>query len=182
MLFGRRNKQPLWSKILTWLWPRKGFRRAALYIWHRVARLPGTEHSIAAGFASGAAVSFTPFLGLHFLMGFALAWIVRGNLLASAIGTAIGNPWTFPLIFALTGNIGSAILGYDVTAAVPVWSWDALFDAPLEYLASFFPLAFPLLVGGAPLGAAVWVIVYFVFKKMLASNRKRRQARKNKIS
>ncbi|MEX0299493.1 MAG: DUF2062 domain-containing protein, partial [Kordiimonas sp.] len=80
MLFSPKNRPSLWRRIAGWLWPRSGFKRAATYIWHRVARLPGSAHSIAAGFASGVAVSFTPFLGLHFLMAFMLAWAVRGNL------------------------------------------------------------------------------------------------------
>ena len=50
------------------LWPRRGWTRMALYIQHRLGRLPGTPYRIAAGFACGAAISFTPFLGLHFVL------------------------------------------------------------------------------------------------------------------
>ena len=34
----------------------------------RLGRLPGTPYSIAAGFACGATVSFTPLVGLHFFL------------------------------------------------------------------------------------------------------------------
>ncbi|MBL4836724.1 MAG: DUF2062 domain-containing protein [Kordiimonadaceae bacterium] len=177
MLFDRRHKLTKLQTLIGWLWPRSGFARGGAYIWHRVARLPGTSHAIAAGFASGAAVSFTPFLGVHFLLGFAVAWATRGNMVAAAIGTAIGNPWTFPFIFALTGHIGSAVLGQDVAPDVPVWDWNALFQAPFEYVSAFFPIVSPLLVGGIPTAIAVWVLFYFALKAMVVRYRKRRQRR-----
>ena len=92
MLFRSRKPKTIARRVVEFVWPRGGFRRSTSYIWHRVARLPGSTHAVAAGFASGVAVSFTPFMGLHFIMGFVVAFITRGNLIASAIGTAIGNP------------------------------------------------------------------------------------------
>ncbi len=177
MLFRRRTGLPWWRKLASWLWPSSGFRRAGQYLWHRIARLPGTAHSIAGGVAAGAAVSFTPFIGLHFLMGFALAWLTRGNLVAAAIGTAIGNPWTFPFIFTLTGQVGTLILGEHVAGHVPEWSWDALFDAPITYLSSFLPIVFPLIVGGIPVAVIVWLLFYFSFKGLLTGYRSARQIR-----
>ncbi|WP_262690469.1 DUF2062 domain-containing protein [Kordiimonas aestuarii] len=177
MLFRRRDAVSAWKTVSGWLWPRSGWSRAGQYLWHRIARLPGTTHSIAAGVASGVAVSFTPFLGLHFLMGFALAWLTRGNLLASAIGTAIGNPWTFPFIFALTGQLGAVILGHSIAADIPTWSWEALFDSPLVYVSSFLPVVFPLIVGGMPVAIVVWLLFYFSFRALLSGYRAARQLR-----
>jgi uncharacterized protein (DUF2062 family) len=177
MLFRRRNSQTRLSKVREFLWPRSGWKRASKYIWHRIARIPDTSHSIAAGVASGMAVSFTPFLGLHFIMGFVVAWLTRGNMLASAIGTAVGNPWTFPLIFAMTAKIGSAILGRDVLSEVPDWSWDALLASPYDYLASFLPLIFPLVIGGSLVGVIVWLLGYFAFKAILDSYKNARAER-----
>ncbi len=175
MVFRRRNPLNFWQKTLGFFWPRSGLRRAWLYIWYRIARLPGTAYSIAAGFASGAAVSFTPFLGLHFLMGFALAWVVRGNLLASAIGTAIGNPWTFPFIFALTSQIGSVIVGHDVTAHAPSWDLVALSADPIGYIGSFVPIIFPLIMGGIPVAIFVWFLFYFAFRGLISGFRDSRR-------
>ena len=177
MLFQRRQGLSWWQKMTSFLWPRSGWARAGQYLWHRIARLPGTPHSIAAGVAAGAAVSFTPFLGLHFMMGFALAWVTRGNLLASAIGTAVGNPWTFPFIFALTGEIGAWMLGEDITSLVPAWNWNALIDGPITYLTSFLPIVFPLIVGGVPVAIVVWLLFYFSFKGLLTGYHAARQTR-----
>jgi uncharacterized protein len=137
--------------------------------------MPGSTHSIAAGIASGAAVSFTPFLGLHFLLGFVLAWIVRGNLLASAFGTAVGNPWTFPLIFALTGEVGALLLGQDVTVNVPALTWDHFWNSPMDYFGSVLP---PLLVGSIPVAILVWLLVYLGFRSLISGYRESRDRRK----
>ncbi len=175
MLFRRRDGLSWWKVFIGWLWPRSGWWRAIQYIFLRVARLQGSTHHIAAGFAAGVAVSFTPFLGLHFLLGFALAWLTRGHLLASAIGTVVGNPWTFPLIFALTGRIGALFLDDAVVHNIPVWSWEALFDAPVIYLSAFLPLVFPLIVGGIPVAIFAWIIVYFPLRSVLRQFRARRE-------
>jgi uncharacterized protein (DUF2062 family) len=177
MLFKRRKNPGAWQRFLNLLWPKRGWTRAVRYLLHRVARLPDTPHSVAAGVASGMAVSFTPFLGLHFILGFALAYIVRGNLFASAIGTAVGNPWTFPLIFASAAQIGSFMLGRDVLADVPDWSWDVLVANPYDYITSFVPLVWPLVIGGTILGAFVWVLAYFLIKATLERYKRGRAER-----
>ena len=98
-MFLRREKLTLISRVRTFFWPKTGWKRASSYFFHRLARIPGTPYTLAAGFAFGAAASFTPFIGLHFILGGVLAWIIRANFLSSAIGTAVGNPWTFPFIW-----------------------------------------------------------------------------------
>src|SRR5690625_493920 len=112
MVFGRRKPQSLLSRLRALLWPRRGFRQSARYIAHRLSRLPSTPYRIAAGFACGAAVSFTPLIGFHFLSAALLALVVRGNLIASALGTVVGNPWTFPFIWAWTFAFGRWMIGH----------------------------------------------------------------------
>lgn len=77
----------------------------------RLARLGSDPHAVAAGFASGAALSCTPLFGLHFLLSFALAWVVRGHMLAAALGTAVGNPLTFPVFVSGAYGVGTLLLG-----------------------------------------------------------------------
>ena len=91
--------------------PRKGFWRGFDYIGKRMRRLPDSPHKIALGFACGAMASFTPFFGLHFVVAAGLAWLVRGNFLASVFGTVVGNPLTFPFISAASLWTGRWILG-----------------------------------------------------------------------
>lgn len=177
MLFRRRQQLPWWRRAASWIWPRGGLKRTLIYYWYRMLRLPGTTHSIAAGMASGMAVSFTPFLGLHFILAFMLAVLLRGNLIAAAIGTAVGNPWTFPLIFSLTGSVGSLILDVDISSSASDWSWDAFYASPSEYLYNLAPVLTPYALGSIPFFVTVWFIGYFGFKQLLERYKLSRRAR-----
>jgi uncharacterized protein (DUF2062 family) len=105
-MFRRRKPLSVLKQMRAVIWPERGFRRLFSYLFQRIIRLPGTPASIAIGFASGVAASFTPFLGLHFILAGALAMLFRGNVLASAIGTFFGNPWTFILIWLADYEVG----------------------------------------------------------------------------
>ncbi len=178
MLFKRKNKQHIGGKVRDFIWPRSGWRRSSEYIVHRVARLKGSTRSVAVGVACGASVSFTPFLGLHFLLAFVLAFFMRGNFIGAAIGTAIGNPWTFPLIFALTGGIGSEILGDSFTSDLPDWSGADFAEDPWQYFVYFLWFLVPFLVGAVPVAIVVWFFFYFAMKMLLESYQKKRMNRR----
>jgi len=111
MIFKRRDKPPFWDRLRELLYPRKGFWRGMDYLRKRLHRLPDSPHRIALGFACGAVASFTPFFGFHIVLAAALAWLLRGNILAAAFGTMVGNPLTFPFIAAFSLETGWRILG-----------------------------------------------------------------------
>ncbi|HET6468215.1 MAG TPA: DUF2062 domain-containing protein [Geminicoccaceae bacterium] len=160
------------QRVRGWLWPYIGWRRAGRYLLMRVQRMPGTPHSIAAGLAAGAAVSFTPFLGFHFLLAFVLAWLTRGNLLAAAIGTAVGNPWTFPFMFTATYTLGCYILGqppYGLRHILRL-DLDTLFDKVRLLL-------WPMVIGSVPFGAAAWALTYFPAVRAVRAVQARRRRR-----
>ena len=71
--------------------------------------MPASPYAIASGFACGAMVSFTPLIGLHFVLAIFLAYMIRGNFIAALIGTIVGNPITFPFIWGLIYKIGTYI-------------------------------------------------------------------------
>lgn len=174
MLFRRRIPSTRFQRLREILWPRMTWRRVASYYKRRMARLPGTPHSIAAGFAAGAAVSFTPFMGLHFLLGALLAYVIRGNLIASAVGTAVGNPWTFPFIWLAIYEIGTGILP-DHGGHVPFdqislsYLWDHVGDVLL-----------PMMLGGLVLSVIVWPLFYFPLVRMIEKFRRARLERRRR--
>jgi uncharacterized protein (DUF2062 family) len=140
-----------------------GWRRAGRYYLFRIKRLPGTPYTIACGFALGAAVSFTPFIGFHFVLAGVLAWALRANLLASAIGTAVGNPWTFPGIWFGVLWLGSKILG----RPMPDLSFS---DLSLTMIFDHFStIGVPMIVGGVPAGLLTWVIFYIPIRRAIAN-------------
>lgn len=157
-------------------WPTAGWNRSTRYVFHRVARIPGSAYSLAAGFACGAAISFTPFIGLHFVLAAMLAYIMRANILASAIGTVVGNPWTFPFIWTGVFKVGSRLVhAHDVAAhevdflSVLTESMAAMHRLDFGYLFdTAWPVLFPLLVGSVPVGIFVWVLFYFPLRPMIS--------------
>src|SRR3954463_10108703 len=102
MLFRRREELSYWQRFKLWLWPRVSWRRSTLYYLKRILRLSGTPYAIAMGSALGAFVSVTPFIGFHFVITLVLAWLLRSNMIAGVIATGIGNPATYPFIWAGT--------------------------------------------------------------------------------
>ena len=177
-MFRRRKPLSKINQMRSFLWPARGFRRLFSYLFQRIIRLPGTPTSIAVGFASGVSASFTPFLGFHFIIGGALAMLFRGNVLASAIGTFFGNPWTFILIWLADYEVGLSVihsLGYG--ADLRVLSIEELGEAMgrvMQFmsfsgtvawadLAGDFEQVFtPMLIGGIVLGSVAWVVSFLL--------------------
>ncbi len=177
-MFRRRKPLSAINQMRSVLWPARGFRRLFSYLFQRIIRLPGTPATIAIGFASGVAASFTPFLGFHFIIGGALAMLLRGNVLASAIGTFFGNPWTFIPIWLADYEIGLSVihsLGYGTD--LPVLSIEELgnfmgqvmqfmsFSGKIAWadLAIGFEQVFtPMLIGGIVLGSIAWLFSFLL--------------------
>lgn len=178
MLFRRRNKPTRVERMRVAVWPRHSWSRSTRYFGKRVLRLTATPHAIALGFASGAFASCTPLVGFHFLTAFALAYILRGNLIASALGTSVGNPLTFPFIWAFTFKIGQWILHGRAPHADPQEVHqkfqNGLFEKSLD---SLWPMLKPMLIGGIPLGLVIGTVSYLiVYKSVEVYQRRRRQS------
>ena len=178
------------DRLRELLWPRAGWERAAKYLFHRVARLPGTPYAIAGGFACGAAVSFTPFVGLHIVVAALLAWGIRANVISSVIGTVVGNPWTFPFIWVWIYELGHWIGVGTGAHARENLDFISLFGKMLEavlrldggYLfETAWPVFFlPMLAGGIPTALVMWLAFYVPLKPVVESYQRRRRARRQR--
>ncbi len=171
-MFQRRRKLQPHHRLRNLIWPTTGFRRSFSYLWHRVARLPATPHEIAGGFAFGAAISFTPFVGGHLVLAALMSWVSRSNIIAAAIGTAVGNPWTFPFIWAWIYTLGSWLLDRDgervkFLELTPSYLWEHFWDV-------FVPMA----VGGLPMAIVAWFGCYFPLRVVVATYQERRRQRR----
>ncbi len=181
------------DRIKSFFWPKKGFVRAWKYIALRIARINTSPHSIAAGFASGAAISVTPLLGLHILLGCALAFVTRGSMIAASLGTLVGNPLTFPLFFSATYWVGARIR--DLASAEPTEAYrivlegfdeaaeteadlaaDAVLDAAegmiewgwnMTTVEVIWPVVSTMLIGSIPLLPIAYVLFYLAARKIV---------------
>lgn len=173
MLFKRRAKAGPWERFRVGVWPRVSWRRSGNYYLKRTLRLSGTPYAIAIGTAIGAGVSITPFIGFHFLITFALAWLLRGNLIAGAIGTCAGNPLTFPFIWAATYELGHFILrGRTIDAPARLTR-----ELASKSMDQIWPLIKPMLVGSIPIGIALGCAVYFVVYRAVSAYQHARRER-----
>lgn len=169
-MFARRRPLSVLNRARQLAWPSMGWRRAFNYLSHRMSRIPGTPYRIAAGVASGAAVSFTPFIGFHFVLAALLAVLLRANVIASALGTAIGNPWTFPLIWAWTYSCGVWILDRGNHGGPKGDSLRYIFEHPLEVL-------WPMTLGGVLSAVAVWGVTYVLVYRLVSEYQRARRFR-----
>ncbi|WP_159592734.1 DUF2062 domain-containing protein [Chelativorans xinjiangense] len=176
MLFKRRKSVDLGERVRMLVWPRRSFWRSAQYFAKRALRLRATPHAIAAGVAAGVFASFTPFLGFHFVIAAAVAWVIGGNLVASAIGTAVGNPLTFPFIWGATLELGKLILyGRHPTGMGPRDIGHLLWH--MEFSSLWQPFLKPMAVGSLPLGFAVGLAVYVLTRWGTVTFREQRRRR-----
>lgn len=175
MLFRRRKPADTWERIRTALWPRRSFWRSAQYFIKRVLRLTATPHAIAAGVAAGVFASFTPFVGFHFVIAAAIAWIIGGNVIASAFGTAIGNPLTFPFIWGATLQAGRFILHAPHNPGDEVRVGSML--RHLEFSQLWEPLLKPMTVGSIPIGIGVGICFYLLTRQATQTVREQRRKR-----
>lgn len=194
MIFKRRNPRPVLRTIAEFFWPRGGWRRAAIYVLHRMRRLPDSPERICIGIAAGSFVSFLPLYGLHFLSAAIVAWVLRGNILAALLGTFYGNPITFPILAVSALELGHWLLGSDAMvsftqamAAIGRASGELTHNllslvtgAPAHWnrLADFFWRVFlPYMIGGVIIGAPSAVAIYFVHLPLVRAYQRGRQKR-----
>ncbi len=180
----RRRDQLSWPvRIRDFMWPRIGWGRTVTYYWHRLKRIPGTPSSIAAGFACGLAASMTPAVGTHTLVAMALAYSMRGSLIASVIGTLVINPWTAPPVWFSTYYTGAVILGWDEYGHAGVSDFIDMFvglsQAVVQvdlglFITKVTPIFWPMMVGSLPVAVVVGFGSYFALEPVLRRLQERR--------
>ncbi|SFE39881.1 DUF2062 domain-containing protein [Roseivivax sediminis] len=193
MVFKRRDKRSIWQAVIQALWPRGGWARAARYVHHRLNRLPDPPERIARGIFAGVFVTFTPFYGLHFFIAMFLAWVLRGNVIASLLGTFFGNPLTYVPIGVISMTTGYWMLGIETDPAQHgtlghkfMRAGDDLWD---NFVALFTPaephwdglqifydeVFYPYMVGGVVPGIVAGLICYYVSVPVIRAYQNRRK-------
>ena len=141
-------------------------KRASLFYFLKLVRVKDTQDKLAIGFACGSMVSFTPFIGFHFFLAIIFAYILRGNIVASLIGTFIGNPFTFPFIWLFIYKVGNIFFKNDQNVSLEL-TFQSLFDQGYDIL-------MPMLIGSLIVSIPIWLISYFTLKFLMSSFKKRR--------
>lgn len=132
-------------------------------------------------FGLGVFLGFSPFLGLHAILGLVLAFLFRLNRVAVLVGVYSNLPWILPPYYTLATLGGARLLGIDIEPAAlkeAIRAFETVSWGDLRTLAhALAPLAWAYTVGstiGALLAAA---IAYRVSLVMIVAHRKRQALR-----
>ena len=176
MLFARRARPGWKARLRLAIWPRRSIARSFSYYKHRVLRLDASPHAIAAGIAAGAFASCTPLVGFHFILSFALAWVIGGSMIAAAFGTALGNPLTFPFIWVSSFQLGELLMGTDGIAISPL-HLNLSFETLWHSFGTLWPTVKPMLIGGSLLGLVIGGSLYVLVRSAVVVSQRLRSAR-----
>ena len=198
-MFKRRERRSIFRFFYEVIFSLKGISRAIEYVGIRLKRIPDTPHKISLGMSCGIFASFTPLFGLHFLIAGLLSYLLRANVLASLIGTFVGNPITFPIITVFNLKLGEWILG---SSEYSSGDGGKIFEGFLDFIfliyKSFFTegsigennvprmneflkgVFIPYSLGGLILGFFIAIISYFLLRPLVATYQKKRSALKAK--
>ena len=194
MVFKRRDKRSYKQMARDFIYPKGGFRRAIQYVIHRMRRLPDQPHRIARGVFAGTFVNFPPLFGVQMVSAAALAWVLRGNILAALLATFLSNPLTTPFIAMGSLKLGHWMLGIEAPlnfhfvlaafteAGVQIWhnflalftsevtQWDKLIDF-------FWFLYWPYTIGSILPGIFFSFLTYYLTIPLVHAYQKLRAAK-----
>jgi uncharacterized protein (DUF2062 family) len=142
----------------------RGFLRQLLH-------LEDSPERTALAFSIGVFFSFSPFVGLHTIMGLATAFLFKLNRLALLIGVYVNNPWTLAPVASLGTALGFYILGTENKFAET--SWDTMLNRAFwkEMFSDVENLLLPFFVGNLILSVAAGMIAYVIMKRVLVRHR-----------
>lgn len=126
-----------------------------------LARVPDTPERIALAFSVGVFLGFSPFLGLHTLLGIGAAFLFRLNRLAMLIGVWVNVPWILVPYYSFATWLGVILLGHPSGVRLPhLTVSEVLSVAFWEWLADQWQLLIPAFVGSLLLALVLSLLAY----------------------
>jgi uncharacterized protein len=123
-----------------------------------------TPTRTAAAYAIGVFFGFSPFLGLHTILGLVVAFAFNLNRVAVLLGVYSNLPWILPAYYTLATMLGAAVLNVDVPPGLLKDFREALTDASWGEFRSFAKTLTPLLWSyalGSLIGATALAVVAY---------------------
>jgi uncharacterized protein (DUF2062 family) len=193
LVFKRRDPVGWWAWLREQVYPRGGFKRATRYVTLRMRRLPDQPHRVGRGVFAGFFIGFLPLPGLQFIGAWALARLMRGNVLAALLGTFNTNPVTTPPFTVFSVWLGHWILGIEAplnanyivgaleTAVYDLWNnFMALFgpqEAQWDGLIRFWnEIYLPWFIGALGPALIISTIAYYLTIPLVTAYQKARAA------
>src|SRR4051812_41758104 len=136
-----------------------------------------TPHRTALAYAVGVFFGFSPGLGLHTILGLAVAFLFGLNRIAVVLGVYSNLPWILPAYYTLTTLLGAFILRVEVPPGLLRELTDALRDASwgeFRRLAhALWPLAWAFVLGSTIGAVALAGVAYRTSLGVIVAHRRR---------
>lgn len=163
-------------------WLVRQWRAFALAV-RRVVMLEDSPERIARGCAAGMFSAYLPLFGQTFV-GMALAWLMRGSVLAAVPWSWISNPLTTLPIWYACYRLGAALIPGHATvdweglrALYERFQGMELVDGLLHGIEVLGGIFLPLLLGTVLVGVVAAVPTWWVVRRAVLAVQARRQAR-----
>jgi uncharacterized protein len=139
-----------------------------------------TPQRTAAAYAVGVFFGFSPFLGLHTVLGLVVAFAFSLNRVAVLLGVYSNLPWILPAYYTLATMLGANVLRYDLPPRLLANLRDSLTNDSWAEFRHFARTLAPLLWAyglGSLIGAvALAAVAYRVSLAMIVTHRRRAAA------
>lgn len=133
------------------------FRRTIRFL----VQAEGSPEQLARAFAIGVLIGFSPLLGLHTILGLAVALLWRLNKIAVLAGVYVNNPWVIVPFYSLSTWLGVQLTGLPPGVGLPdleaTWVLDSGF---WHWVASQWRLLIPAVVGSTILSLLLGLLSY----------------------
>lgn len=151
---------------------RKGLRKWLEQLLHT----HDTPRRTAAAYAVGVFFGFSPYLGLHTILGVGFAFALNLNRVAVILGIYSNLPWILPAYYSLATLAGAALLGVEVppgvlqelTNAVADGSWSQF----RQVAATLRPLVWAYFVGSTIGSILLAIGAYWLALSMIVAHRR----------
>jgi uncharacterized protein (DUF2062 family) len=147
---------------------KKGFRGFLRQLLH----LGDSPERTALAFSIGVFLSFSPFIGLHTIIGLVIAFLFKLNRLALLIGVYVNTPWTLAPAASLGTAVGFFALGSE--GKLSQISWDSMLSESFwkRMLSDVENLLLPFFVGNLVLSFVAALIAYLITRRVLLRHRR----------
>lgn len=143
-----------------------------------------TPHRTAAAYAVGVFFGFSPFLGLHTVLGLAFAFALHLNRVAVLLGIYSNLPWILPAYYTLATVLGAFLLGADMppdllqnlSNALAARSWRQF----RTVLSALSPILWSYGVGSTIGAVVLAAAAYRVSLALILAHRHHKQVTENK--
>lgn len=129
--------------------------RLLYFFYYKIIRTQNTPHEIALSFSVGAFIGVMPTFGIASILCIIVATFFKLNIAVTVLGSWISNPWTSPIFYTISYEIGKHLIIF-----LPI-----LNNYNYSYLPKFHIIIKTLqymVIGGIILGLIIAIICYII--------------------